>query len=205
MRSRRSPGQGKYPWTEWADGSVWRITRGVDYDVATENMRVNLHMKADALSQKVWTHKVADNKSEGLVFQFLGSDEMETMRMSVAEEPTSATAALEQLYSDAIEIYERARAEVTIEREDGRRQKYAAVRFKQQIDKGYEENALVPTVAQIIRKRTLGYGHLEAAKRPDLMLETLVIDNTKPYHRFFTPKTVQTARDRMDEYKRRNP
>ena len=41
--------------------------------------------------------------------------------------------ALEQLYEDALEIYERARAEVTIPRSDGTHQKYAAVRYKQQI------------------------------------------------------------------------
>ena len=29
------------------DGSPWEIQRGEDYDVATENMRVNLHMRAD--------------------------------------------------------------------------------------------------------------------------------------------------------------
>jgi hypothetical protein len=34
-----------------------------------------------------------------------------------------AQAAIEQLYADALEIYERARAEVTIERKDGTRQR----------------------------------------------------------------------------------
>jgi hypothetical protein len=43
----------RYPWTEWTDGGVWEIRRGEDYDAATENMRVNLHMKADALTMKV--------------------------------------------------------------------------------------------------------------------------------------------------------
>jgi uncharacterized protein (DUF885 family) len=197
-------GQQTYPWHEWADGSVWEIRRGVDYDVATETMRVNLHMRATTLSRKVRTHKVVDERGEGLVFQFLESREMETVRMSAANEPAHTRTAIEQLHSDAVEIYERARKEVTIERSDGRRQKYAAVRFKQQIEQGYENDELVPVVARIIRKPTLGFGHLEAAERPDLMLETLVLDESKPYHHLFTPRTVQTARARMDEYRERH-
>jgi len=79
--------------------------------------------------------------------------------------------ALELLYADATEIYERAREEVTIERADGTRQRYAAVRYKQQIDRGYACNELVPTLARIVRRRTTGFGHLEGARRPDLMVE----------------------------------
>ena len=41
----------------------------------------------------------------------------------------------ELLYRDALEIYERARREVTIPRKDGSHQKCAAVRYKQQIKK----------------------------------------------------------------------
>jgi hypothetical protein len=108
--------------------------------------------------------------------------------------------AIEQLHRDALDIYERARAEVTIERSDGRRQRYATVRYKQEVEKGCEEGALVPAIARIIRRPTLGFSHLEEAERPDLMLETLVLDEAKPYHRLFSPKTVDTARRRMTEY-----
>lgn len=114
-------------------------------------------------------------------------------------------AVMAQLYEDALEIYERAREEVTIPRSDGSRQKYAAVRYKQQIERAYANNELVPAIARIIRRPTLGFGHLEAAERPDLMLETIVLDATKPYHFLFTPKTVQVARDRMAEYQSRRP
>ena len=61
---------------------------------------------------------------------------------------------------------------------------------------------LVPAVAQILRRPTLGFGHLAAAGRPDLMLETLVLDASKPYHAFFTARTIQLARERMDDYER---
>jgi hypothetical protein len=116
----------------------------------------------------------------------------------------SARDALEQLYEDAIEIYERARAEVTIPRRDGTRQKYAAVRYKQQIERAYENNELVPAIARTIKQVTTGFSHLEAAGRPDLMLETLVLDRTKPSHRLFDPKTVRIAQQRMLEYAARH-
>ncbi|UTI65878.1 hypothetical protein NBH00_06590 [Paraconexibacter antarcticus] len=191
--------QRRYPWDEWTDGGAWEIRRGEDYDAATENMRVNLHMKADALAIKVRTKKVSDDNGEGLAFQFYDPEENEIKMKTATIGTTEGQAALEMLYADAMEIYERARKEVTIERSDGRTQKYAAVRYKQQIEKGQADGVLVPTIARIIRKPTLGFGHLENANRPDLMLETLVLDTTKPYHRFFTEKTIATARARMQD------
>jgi hypothetical protein len=107
---------------------------------------------------------------------------------------------MKQLYVDAMNIYERARKEVTIPRSDGTQQKYAAVRYMQQIERAREAGLLVPTIAKIIKKPTTGFGHLQAAGRPDLMLEALVLDRSKPYHRFFTRTTVETARSRMVEH-----
>ena len=112
--------------------------------------------------------------------------------------------ALQQLYEDAL-VYERARTEVTIERSDGTRQHYAPVRYKQEIDRGHADGTLIPTIARILRRPTLGFSHLEDAGRPDLMLETLVLDETKPYHRPFSAKTVELARTRMVEYAQRHP
>lgn len=197
---QRKGGPRRYPWSEWTDGSVWEIRQGADYDVATENMRVNLHMKADALAVKVRTRKVSDDDGEGLIFQFLDPEGEEMRNMMAEAQPAEVKDAMEQLYADAIEIYDRAREEVTIPRKDGSTQKYAAVRFKQQIDKAHEDGTLVTTVARIIRKPTLGFGHLDAAGRSDLMLENLVLDVAKPYHRFFTARTIETARERMAPY-----
>lgn len=112
----------------------------------------------------------------------------------------STQAAIAQLYEDAVEIYERARREVTIERSDGRRQKYAAVRYKQQIDRGYESGLLVPAIAGIVKSRSSGFDHLEEAQRPDLMLETLVLDESKPYHQLFVSNTIRTAKEQMGDY-----
>jgi hypothetical protein len=122
----------------------------------------------------------------------------------VTSEPDADTikAAIDSLYADAIETYERARAEVTIERSDGSTQRYAAVRYKQQIERAYAGNELVPAIARIVRKPTLGFGHLAAAGRPDLMVETLVFDESKPYHRLFTPTTLKVAAERMAAYRR---
>jgi hypothetical protein len=198
-------GTSKYPWGEWTDGSVWEIRRGEDYDIATENMRVNLHMKADALTRKVRTSKIKLDDGEGLVFQFLVAEDKEAVRVAAQEDPGGTSAAIDQLYADLLEIYERARQEVTIPRADGTRQKYAANRFKQQIDRAYAAGELVPAVAKIVRRPTTGFGHLEEARRPDLMVETLVIDAGKPYHRFFSATTVETARQRLADYRERHP
>ncbi|MDQ5820579.1 MAG: hypothetical protein M3540_03975 [Actinomycetota bacterium] len=120
------------------------------------------------------------------------------------EATDSAREALERLYADALEIYEQARTEVTIPRSDGTRQKYAPVRYKQQIERAYQNNELVPAIARTIKQTTIGFGHLEAAGRPDLMLETLVLDKEKPYHRLFDPKTVRIAERRMAEHAARH-
>jgi hypothetical protein len=196
------PSTRRYPWSDWTDGNPWEIRRGEDYDVATENMRVNLHMKADGLAMKVRTKKLRDEQGEGLVFQFFDPDpEAEEAKLKLATiPPDEAQSAMELLHEDTLSIYERARHEVTIPRSDGKRQRYAAVRYRQQIERGWENNELVSTIARIIRRPTLGFGHLKNAGRPDLMLETLVLDTGKPYHRFFTTETIETARRRMQGY-----
>jgi hypothetical protein len=199
-----SRGLRRYPWDEWTDGSTWEIRRGEDYDVATENMRVNLHMKADSLSAKVRTHKFDDGHGEGLIFQFFALQEAEKPGKAAARHSDGTDAATELLYQDALDIYERARREVTIERKDGRRQKYAANRYKQQIDKAYTEHQLVAAIGRIVSRRTDGFGHLEEAERPDLMVETLVLNASKPYHRLFPAATVQIARERMAQYAARH-
>ncbi len=191
----------RYPWSEWTDGGVWEIRRGEDYDAATENMRVNLHMKAKSLGQKVKTKKVIDGA--GLVFQFLDSEETEAVRMSEEREPEATRAAVDALYEDACYIYETARREVTIPRKDGTRQKYAAIRFKRQIDAAYAADRLVPAVAKIVSKPTVGLGHLEAEGREDLMLETFVVNREKSYHGLFSPRTVAAAKERLREYHER--
>jgi hypothetical protein len=190
----------RYPWDQWTDGGVWEIRQGEDYDVDTENMRVNLHMRADAHAVKVRTTKISDDSGQRLVFQFFDPEAQETEDKMATITPETAQEAIELLYADAMNIYERARHEVTIPRSDGTRQKYAATRYRKQIEDGYAKGELVPAIARIVRRPTLGFGHLENAGRPDLMVETLVLNTTKPYHHLFSQKTIDVARARMSEH-----
>ncbi len=118
--------------------------------------------------------------------------------MTEIQKQIALRAAMDQLYSDTMHLYERARREVMIPRSDGSQQKYAAVRYKQQIMRARENDVLVPAVAKIIKKRTTGHDHLVAADRKDLLLENLVIDQNKLYHRLFAKNTIETARKRME-------
>jgi hypothetical protein len=191
----------KYPWAEWADGKPWEIRRGEDYDVATENMRVNFHMKGKQLGCKVRTRKFTDPDGEGLVFQFLGVKRGKGMASGTgADEPAE-----EALYEDCCHIYEKARREVTFTRSDGTKQKYAAIRFMGKMKRAHSERWLVAAVSSTVEHRTGGFGRLEAAERDDLMLENFILDAGKPYHHLFSPHTLQVAGDRMAEYYRRHP
>jgi hypothetical protein len=61
----------RYPWEQWCDGSIWEIRQGEDYDVPTENMRVNLHERAKQRVMTVRTEKFRDKQQgEGLRFCF---------------------------------------------------------------------------------------------------------------------------------------
>jgi hypothetical protein len=60
----------RYPWAEWTDESIWEIRQFDDYNVPTENMRVNLHERAKQQVMTVRTEIVREPGSEGLRFQF---------------------------------------------------------------------------------------------------------------------------------------
>lgn len=105
-----------------------------------------------------------------------------------------------QLYADLLEIYEIAKSEVTIISDDGSERPYIAHRFKQAIDRGNAEGTLVPVVSRIVNGPTEGFNRLAEADRRDLIVETLVLDETKTYHRFFTAKTKALAQQNLDRY-----
>lgn len=72
----------RYPWAEWSDSSIWEIRQGEDYDVPTENMRVNLHERAKQRVMTVRTEKFSDQHGEGLRFCFTRPElESPTKRM----------------------------------------------------------------------------------------------------------------------------
>ena len=60
----------KYPWHDWSDGSIWRITRGVDYDVPTRSMQATLFAYAGRQRLSVRTRQVTLEGREALVFRF---------------------------------------------------------------------------------------------------------------------------------------
>jgi hypothetical protein len=192
----------RYPWAEWEDGSVWEIRQGVDYDVSTENMRINLHMRADLALKSVETRKLRDEAGEGLVFQFTESPESLRVRQAFEYDREATKKALRALYSDARDAYQRAGQEVTIERKDGITQMFLASRYLEQLERGSAEDLLVPTIASMIRNRNRGSGfaHLSRAGRPDLMLEALIVDGSRPYSRLFTAKIREISRKRLSAF-----
>lgn len=62
----------RYPWTEWMDGKVWKITHGEDFQCEIENMRQNIYSKAFSNGMKArTTTRLADGV---IVFQFITED-----------------------------------------------------------------------------------------------------------------------------------
>lgn len=116
--------------------------------------------------------------------------------------PKNVRDAIDELYADAIDLWERACKEVQIVNDDGSTRPYIPTRYKQAIDRGYQQGLLIPAIARLVRARTEGFGRLETARRPDLMLETLVLDASKPYHHLFRDETRDVCRQRLAEYER---
>lgn len=55
-----------YDWSQWQDGSVWRITHGIDFSCEPRHMRTQMYMRATKTGQKVRTTIARNN----LTFQF---------------------------------------------------------------------------------------------------------------------------------------
>jgi len=45
-----------YPWDEWSDGRVWRLTRGEDFNSDPKSFRVLVHRTAKSRGLKARTH-----------------------------------------------------------------------------------------------------------------------------------------------------
>jgi hypothetical protein len=116
-----------------------------------------------------------------------------------------ASLLLALLYAELNTLYEHCKAEVRIPKPGGGDRPYIPARFKQAIDRGYRQGTLVTVVARIVRSPTEGLEHLAEAGRPDLMVESAVLDATKPYHHLFTAQTKSDARATMNAYYSRKP
>ena len=108
--------------------------------------------------------------------------------------------AVEELYADLVQLYEKTKAEVRIPASDGGTRPYVASYFKRAIDDSRGRIGPVPVVARMVKTPTDGFDHLANARRPDLMVEALVLDPTKSYHHLFDRTTVSHARANMDSY-----
>lgn len=58
----------------------------------------------------------------------------------------------------------------------------------------------MPVVTRMVKTPTEGFDHLAEAGRPDLMVETLVVDASRPYHHLFNATTVAQAQANLDAY-----
>lgn len=56
-----------YPWQTWTDGSIWKITRGTDFECNSAAMRSRFYIHAKRNAMVVKVHAVDDDT---LVFQF---------------------------------------------------------------------------------------------------------------------------------------
>lgn len=106
----------------------------------------------------------------------------------------------DQLYLDLVGLYDKTRSRVKTTRSDGVEIPYTPNRFKRKIDRANAENRLVPAVAEIVKDETPGFDRLLEANEPELCVEYLVLDRSKPYHGLFEPGTIAAAERRMEKF-----
>lgn len=46
VETRRGGRSFKYPWAEWLDGSVWELTRGIDFQVEVDSLLPQVYTQA---------------------------------------------------------------------------------------------------------------------------------------------------------------
>lgn len=73
-RERRA---GKYPWSEWTDGSIWEVVEGADFDVEPEAFQNLLYQRAtregDGVKVKTLRRETEDGQV-AIVFQFIRAE-----------------------------------------------------------------------------------------------------------------------------------
>ena len=110
---------------------------------------------------------------------------------------------IDVLKEDLFNIYYRAGQEVEYTTDTGKVRPYWANRYLQSLKKAVEEGdaEVVSLVSRFATSEqpSRGYGYLAAADRPDLTVEALVADASKPYHHLFEPAAVRAARARLRE------
>ncbi len=109
--------------------------------------------------------------------------------------------ASQALQQDLHSIYYRCGEEVERIDKHGRVRAYWPKRYRQRLKMaerlGMDE--VLAYVKRIVTRATptRGFGDLLMAQRPDLTVEALVVDTSKPYHFLFDATTVAMARKRL--------
>jgi len=60
----------RYPWREWADGTIWRITRGEDFTCDTKSMKGLIRVHAWRTGRRVRVISPQGSESSAIEFQF---------------------------------------------------------------------------------------------------------------------------------------
>lgn len=61
-----------YPWAEWTDGRVWKVTEGIDFKISRNSFRSNLinHAARNGYTLKV-DNVTTKTEAKSLIFQFI--------------------------------------------------------------------------------------------------------------------------------------
>ncbi len=105
------------------------------------------------------------------------------------------------LFDDLVEIYDGMRDARIPNPNSATGDYYRPTRFLNSIRDGHlPEEDIVQKVALLLRRDTSGFDLIADAGRPDLLVESLVLDPSKPYHDLFGERTRDLARERMTRY-----
>jgi hypothetical protein len=111
-----------------------------------------------------------------------------------------AEIATELLYEDLKANWEKQSKIWITDPETGEPKRLSGTRLKAGIDIARRKRALVPYVRAVVEKQTSGFGDLAIARRPDLMVESVVLNAPKRYHFLFTVPIKEAARRNLDAY-----
>ena len=66
-----------YPWDQWFDGQIWKLTRGKDFKTEIKNFRSSVTQTAIKKGFKVLTRSSlgTGSKEEFLILQYIGKRE----------------------------------------------------------------------------------------------------------------------------------
>lgn len=103
----------------------------------------------------------------------------------------------ELLIADLLALYEMT---VTYQLMTKQGRRYVPTRFLQGIHRAETGGDPVQLVYRICRYQTEGFDVILEADRPDLTVESLVVDAAKPYHDLFTESTRRLSAERLKQF-----